>query len=64
MIRTTSEVVDKPKTEAGMKKLLLCSHFVHGAAFGARPSLPGYCGRERATGSVLLVDLGGRGGGP
>src|ERR1700730_4991459 len=37
---------------------------LRGAAFGARPSLPGSRGREQATGSVLLVDLGERGSGP
>ena len=62
VIRTTVEVVDK---DGGLnEEVVLCSHFVHGAAFGARPSLPGSCGREQATGSVILVDLGGRGGGP
>src|SRR6266436_2204648 len=46
------------------EEVVVCSHFVHGAALGARPSPPGSCGREQATGSVLLVDLWGRGGGP
>src|SRR6516164_10002533 len=45
------------------EEVVACSLFVHGSVFGARHSLSGSCNREQATGSVFLVDLGGRGGG-
>ena len=64
VIRTTVEVVDKPKTEAGMKKLLCVPILCMALLWALGPAHPGSCGREQATGSVLLVDLWGRGGGP
>src|ERR1700693_2554085 len=63
--RSWTDGFSQPSADGALnEEVVLCSHFVHGAACGARPGLPGSCGGEQAIGSVLLVDLGRRGGGP